>query len=251
MFVFKKLITPFLLPPGIFILAALVAAVLCWRRKQRLSALFMVLAAVALWLPALKPVAHLLHRGLVAEYTALSTEASGDVIVLLGGGINDKARDMTGMGVPTSEMMVRIVTAVRLQKRLGVPVIVSGGAVYDQARSEAVVIRRFLMDLGVPDRLVFMEEKSRDTYDNAVFSRQICLAHGFQRPILVTSDYHMKRAVMTFQRAGLPVSPFPTPFPSDLRERYGWWTFLPESYEHTAACLKEYIGWVYYRFAFF
>ena len=251
MFVLKKLITPFLLPPGIFILGLLVAAVLCWWRKQRSSAIVFVLAAAALWLPALKPVAHLLHRGLVADYTALSTEVSGDVIVLLGGGIDDRARDLTGMGVPTREMMVRVVTAVRLQKRLGVPVIVSGGAVYDQTVSEAAVIRRFLMDLGVPDGQLFMEEKSRDTYDNAVFTRKICLARGLRRPILVTSDYHMKRAVMTFQRAGLPVSPCPVPFPSDMPERYGWWTFLPESYEATAAYLKEYIGGVYYRLVYF
>lgn len=252
MFVVKKLITPFLLPPGVFTAAVLVMAGICWRRRRRRGAVLFLLAGIVLWLPALDPVADWLHRGLVAEFeTKGAVDPKGDVIVLLGGGSDDRARDLTGTGIPVGEMMVRIVMAVRLQRRLGVPVIVSGGAVYGSPISEAAVARRFLVDLGVPKKQVLLEEKSRDTFENASRTREICRQKGFRAPLLVTSDYHMKRAVATFRRAGLPVTPVPTRFGAVSPPRYGWWAFLPKSYEKTASFLKEYIGLAYYRLMYF
>ena len=213
MFVLKKLLTVFLLPPGIFILGALAAAGVCWRRKKTRQAIGFALAAVLLWIPALKPLAHLLRQGLVADYLSLDLgHVQGDVIILLGGGINDRARDLTGIGVPSDALTARIVTAARLQKRLRVPVIATGGSPYESKVSEAEVIRRFLADLGVAGDQVILEPKSRDTFENAALSLAICRARGFSRAVLVTSDYHMKRAMETFRHAGFfrrPLSRLP------------------------------------------
>jgi uncharacterized SAM-binding protein YcdF (DUF218 family) len=252
MFILKKIITAFLLPPGIFILLALVAATGFWFRGRRGRGAGWVLVAVLLWAPATAPFSDLLRQGLVADYKDLKRHpGTGDVIVLLGGGTDDRVRDLTGMGMPTGEYMIRIVTAVRLQKRLAVPIIVTGGAVYDQNLSEAAVTRRFLTDLGVPAHRILLEEKSRDTFENATLTRDICRKSGFEKPILVTSDFHMKRAAMTFAHAGLPVSPCPVRIPAKGPVTYGWWDWLPGTYDKAASYFKEYLGLAYYRMAYF
>ena len=87
--------------------------------------------------------------------------------MLLGGGVYGGAPDVRGVGFPSEEMLPRIVTAVRLQRRLGVPVVVSGGKVFDHSFAEAPVIGRVLADLGVPPGKVVLEGRSRDTSENA------------------------------------------------------------------------------------
>ena len=61
-------------------------------------------------------------------------------------------------------------------------------------------MKRFLTDLGVPDPMIIVEDKSRDTIENARYARQICERRGFVRPILVTSAYHLKRSVLSFSK---------------------------------------------------
>ena len=86
------------------------------------------------------------------------------MIILLGGGIIDKVPDLSGFGIPSDDMLGRIVTAVRLQKKLHVPIIVSGGKVYKRGSAEAHIVKRFLVDLGVAESRIIVEDKSRNTF---------------------------------------------------------------------------------------
>lgn len=179
----------------------------------------------------------------------MSKKPQGDVIVLLGGGVHDRVPDLTGTGAPAEEMMVRIVTAVRLQRQLDLPVIVSGGVVYTDRAAEAPIVRRFLLDLGVPDKRIILEMKSRDTMENARFSREIMKKHGFNRPILVTSAFHMRRSIEAFKRAGIMVTPLPAGFKANQEAPYIWADFLPDAgaLHGTATVLKEFLGLLFYR----
>ena len=95
-------------------------------------------------------------------------------------------------------MMGRIVTAVRLYQRLGLPIIVTGGRVFDDgAVAEAPVVKRFLMDLGVPANIIIEENRAR---------RIRCKTPGLLPPFAISRDfpnpsysppaYHLKRAGM-------------------------------------------------------
>ena len=151
----------------------------------------------------------------------------GDVIILLGGGANDDTRDLTGNGAPSDEMMSRLVTAVRVQKRTGLPVIVSGGAFRETDTPESWIVQRFLKDLGVPPGKILIEDKSRDTGENGRFVAEMCARKGFRNPLLVTSAYHMKRSLLIFQRNRLTVTPLPAGFRSAERLELTPYTLLP------------------------
>lgn len=247
MFVLKKLITPFLLPPGIFIVIFIGSGVRYVYRKKFRPGIFLLILAGIMWTVTLSPVSHALMKGLEKNFK-LNTDIRGDVIILLGGGVNDGAPDFDAVGTLSEEALARLVAAVRLQKKLRIPVIASGGAAYDHIKnSEAKIARRFMIDLGVPSDQIILEDRSRDTFENAVNSGAICRQQGFQKPILVTSAFHMKRALLNFEKAGINVNPFPANFRTWENRRYGWADFLPGEFEDTQIAVKEYLGLIYTR----
>lgn len=249
MFALKKIITPLILPPGIFILAILLVSLAMMVRRRFKLGVINLTVGLALWTLSITPVANLLMRGLESDFS-IPKNPSGDVIILLGGGLIDRVPDLSGTAAPSPLMMGRIVTAVRLYQRLRLPIIVTGGRVYDDADAAvATIAKRFLMDLGVPDRQITVEDRARDTAQNARLTIAICRQLGFAKPILLTSAYHLKRARMAFDAAGMVVTPFPAYFLGSRNTPYSWRHLLPRAGVLCAStnALHEYIGILYSR----
>jgi uncharacterized SAM-binding protein YcdF (DUF218 family) len=95
---------------------------------------------------------------------------------------------------------------------LNIPIIVSGGKANVNSSSEALIAKRFLIDIGVEEGQIVIEENSRDTYENAKFIREICRRDDYKNPILITSASHMKRSLLAFKKIGLNVWPYPANF---------------------------------------
>ena len=192
---------------------------------------------------------HFFDLRLGSEYS-IPANPSGDVIILLGGGLIEGVPDLTGPSTPSPSTMGRIVTAVRLYRRLGLPIIVTGGRLHDDADAAvATIAKRFLMDLGVPEKSITVEDRARDTAQNARLTAAICRQQGFSKPILLTAAYHLKRSRMAFDAAGMQVTPFPAYFLSSRDIPFTWRHLLPRAGTlHTSAnALHEYIGILYYR----
>ena len=248
MFILKKLITPFIIPPGIFVIILLFSGFRLWRRKLWSCAALNIALALLLWMVSMHPVANALTGGLESGLK-LPAHARGDVIILLGGGINEGVPDLSGSGVPSEDMMPRLVTAVRLYRRLHIPIIVSGGSGYAGRAPEAPVVRRFLTDLGVEEKLVILESQSRDTRENALYSGEIVRQRGFLSPLLVTSAYHMRRSILAFRKAGVPVTPVPAQFMTGNDLPFLWFDYLPsaDALLRSSAAIREYFGLLFYR----
>jgi uncharacterized SAM-binding protein YcdF (DUF218 family) len=244
MFVFKKLITPFLLPPGIFIVILIFSGLL-FLKKSRKAGILNIFIGISIWLLSIGPVSDNLMKGLENDLT-MPANPRGDVIILLGGGVYDGVKDLTGVGAPSEDTLARIVTAARLQKRLRVPVIVSGGTVFPWRKAEAPVDRRFLMDLGVPGDKILMDDMSRDTLENARYVKEICKKRHFTSPILITSAYHMKRALLGFRDLNLDATPVPSNFKTWDR-KYGWADYLPGDLRSSMIACREYVGLLYHK----
>ena len=142
------------------------------------------------------------------------------------------------------------VSAVRLQKTLNIPIIVSGTETLEYNGTADHIVKRFLMDLGVSAKKIILEDKSRDTFENAKFSQEICSRLGFTNPILVTSAYHLKRSTMIFKKVGLEVLPFPAGFKSWQGKKYRWTAYLPGNFLTASIAIKEYLGIVFYKLAY-
>ena len=201
-----------LLPPGIFIVALFALAWYAWKRRgeRRIAALLFALTFVF----------YLLCTSVVAERTLgwleqaylPPAEPAGDVIIMLGGGAMPDSPDVDGVGALCASPANRLLTAVRLQRKLGVPILLSGGQVYEDTGAEAKIARRILIDLGVPESKILVETRSINTTQNARYSAEILRAQGLTQPILVTSAFHMKRAVLNFEKQDITVVPYPADY---------------------------------------
>ncbi len=143
----------------------------------------------------------------------------GDVLIVLGG-----AQDSTD-GIIAWDSYVRSVYAVREYRKQKFPLIVlSGGGA---PISVASAMSSFLQAQGIPATVLRLEEQSRSTRENAQFTAQL-LSSVPGRKVLLTSDYHVYRALRAFHKVGVEASPRPIP---DVVKRAGavrgrWPAFL-------------------------
>lgn len=253
MFVLKKIITSFIIPPGIFILILFVLGFWFIYRKKKFPGICFFSISVLMWVFSTTPVSDLLLRPLEYKYplpdlaTPQVAKGQEDVLVVLSAGIKEGVFDFSGNSTLTEEGLERTVTAFRLQKKLNIPVIVTGGIVFS-TQSEASIAKRFLIDLGVPENKIILEEKSRDTMESALLVKKICDAKKFRTVILVTNAYHMPRSMMMFKKAGMVPIPYPCGFKTSKTPVYYFRDYLPwsGSFGNTARALKEYLGILFF-----
>jgi len=168
----------------------------------------------------------------------------GDVIVVLGGGATSGTPDLNGEGNLSGSAANRLLTAVRLYRSTGLPILFSGGKVFSDTGNEADISQRQLRALGIPEQDIIIENKSLNTEQNASFTAEILQARGFSNPVLVTSAFHLPRAVIDFQQAGLTVQPYPTDYWTSRPEKLYVAKLTPTSagLSLTGTALKEYLG---------
>lgn len=208
----KRLLKTVLLPPfGPIALIAL--GLLARRRRRRTGNALMLLGAGALLLAMLPIVAAGLLRSLQTVPALPPGWTAGDegAIVVLSGdqrGYAPEAADGASVGPMTLE---RLRYGVRLARATGLPLLVSGGVIQRDApavaRSMADVLE---FDFELAPR--WIEDRSRDTRENAEFTARVLSPDGVGSIVLVTHAWHMPRALAAFERRGLVVTPAPCGF---------------------------------------
>jgi uncharacterized SAM-binding protein YcdF (DUF218 family) len=154
-------------------------------------------------------VARLLTGG-YHEFTAADVPTGSVAIVVLAAGADTVDGWDGPIGIVTEVTASRTIEAARVFRLLPRAVVVASGGVppgVDEQIPEAVVMRTFLVQLGVPDSSIVTESTSRDTHDQAVLVAPILRARGVQRVVLVTSDIHMPRSLGAFRAAGVTAVP--------------------------------------------
>lgn len=100
-------------------------------------------------------------------------------------------------------------------------ILISGGQGLHPANpnTEAELLRDFLVLAGVPDTAIIIENQAKNTYQNAQFSKAILLEKGFdlekEQYLLITSAFHMRRALGCFEKAGIKSNSFPVDYYSE------------------------------------
>jgi len=168
---------------------------------------------------------------------------AGDVIVVLGGGVRNAGKAFAASEALAPGTLERVSAAFLIHKKTGLPLLITGGTPYSSV-SESAAAAAYLVELGVPKSKIITEEASRDTKENAAFTRKVCEVKGYKNIILVTSAYHMPRSMLLFKKAGFTsVTPFPIGRGSGGRHYYRDW--LPGQAD-TARALNEYFGLLFY-----
>jgi uncharacterized SAM-binding protein YcdF (DUF218 family) len=136
-----------------------------------------------------------------------------------------------------------------LQRETGLPVYVTGGSPPEEYPPIGQLMARVLeREYGITPSEV--EDRSRTTWENAAFSAPMLQRDGVDRVLLVTSAWHMPRAVEAFERVGLRVTPAPTYFihrEAGGDTRYGDWLPSAGAFAVSYFALHEYLGRAWYQ----
>ena len=202
-----------ILPPGL-ILVMLAVGVLLLNKSP-------VLGKAALWFGLIifylfsTPLisSHLINQ--LETYPALDEyeigKSSVGAIVILSSGRDRDAREYGGDTVD-KHTLLRCRYGAFLQRKTGLPILVSGGWVLDkEGKSLAQVMAEVLRE-DFQAREVWLEDKSRTTGENALFSEKVLAQKNIDAVYLVTQAWHMPRSVVAFEKTGLKVIPAPTAF---------------------------------------
>jgi uncharacterized SAM-binding protein YcdF (DUF218 family) len=248
-----KVLTYFASPMGVFVAGLVAGGVLALLRMRRLGRLVFGLAVAQLIVFSLSMVSDALLLPLENEARAEAAAAPAccyDSIVVLGGSIG-AAIPPVRLDPHLFDSSDRLWHAARLFHRGVAPrIIVSGGSYQVEAgkapatQTEAVAMRQFLLALGVPEDRIVMEGKSLNTIENMRETRALV---GTARVALVTSAFHMPRALRMAGKAGLEVAAFPTDW-RVVPTSGPWWEALLPSVEALAGsgvAIKEYLAWAF------
>lgn len=238
----KFLYSTFLFPPGIIILGLFILCGFLYRRQRR-QAKILALLTLVFYLCTISFVSDRLIGPLEGKYQP-SSNVSGDVIVMLGGGATLDTPNVNGLGHLSGFAANRLLTCVQLYHKLNVPILVSGGKVLETTGCEAEIAKVILMGLGVPADKVIVENKSLNTTENAKFTKELLEQNNFRQPILVTSAFHMERAVLQFTKVNVAVTPFPTDYQTNVETGFQPHQLWPSAGAllDVSLALKEYVG---------
>ncbi|MGN7760284.1 YdcF family protein [Paenibacillus sp. 22594] len=248
MIYFIKFVYSFVLPPGLFVVLLLGMTIWLWRSSRR-PALVLLGITFLLYLSMTPLIGNLLMAGLERQYDKPEL-IQGDVIVVLGGGATSGTPDIDGEGNMYGSAANRLLTAVRLYRQTGLPILFSGGQVFPDSGNEANIAKRQLMGLGVPETDILTENRSLNTEQNATNTAALMKSKGLSHPILVTSAFHMPRAMLYFKDSGLLPLAYPTDYTVSLEGRLYTAKFSPSpsAINNTGTALKEYLGCLAARF---
>ena len=125
------------------------------------------------------------------------------------------------------------------------------GSINNPNHREAIYIKNYLKTIHVPDSAILIEKKSKNTYENAIFTKHILDSLQFKGSILlVTSSFHMKRSLAIFNKAGYKnITPFVTNKMTGNRRFDFDYCFVPNSDALTSLTLitHEMIGYITYK----
>ena len=207
--ILTKMVYALLVPPGLNIFLILLGLIVV-RRFYRTGKVFIYGGFISLVLFSLPLVADPLLN-LLEDTSPLILEEVGKsnakAIVILGGGRNSNAPEY-GHDTISSSTLERIRYAAHIQRKTKLPILVTGGRVYDEKLSEAEMMKDVL-DKDFLAVVRWIEGESKTTYWNAVKTKEMLDAENIDTIILVTHASHMPRAKYCFEQVGFKVIPAP------------------------------------------
>jgi uncharacterized SAM-binding protein YcdF (DUF218 family) len=224
-FYLKKLISIFLMPLSIGLIVGVIGVIFLFKNKLQKAKLFIGLSFIIIFLIGYLPITNILLKPLESQYSQLKIIPS-DVkyILLLGGDRKNRAWE-----------------ALRLHHLIPDSKIITSGYQGNYKIPEAIKTANMLISIGINKNDIIINPTPKDTYQEALKIKEILKDKKF---ILVTSAYHMPRAMMLFQKAGLHPIPSATDFKEEPNNKIFNFT---NGYNllNTQKALHEYIGILY------
>ena len=251
-FALSKTLGILLLPTNFLIGLGLAGAVLLATRYASFGRKLLIASVVLLAVCGFSPLGNWLLYPLESRFPAWdATHGAPDGIVVLGGPIDPElslAHDTAVFRGSVDRVIATAALALRYPKAR---VIYSGGnanLLFDDSAKETDYALSVFTGLGISRERLLMEGRSRNTQENAEFSKALAAPKNGERWLLVTSAYHMPRSIGVFRKAGFAVEPYPVDWKVGTRsDLLAFSPYAIEELGRVEVALREWMGLVAYR----
>jgi len=239
-FIVSKIFWMFLSPVAVLLIAALIGA---WQSKGRFPRTGRTIALATILIlivAAMTPLGLILVSPLEDRFPPPAPSLPPPYgIIVLGGAINGPTSQARGQAVGEEEQ--RVVEAAILAKHYPEAKIVftgGSGSLFDLEPTEATEAKKLLVELGVDPGRIILEGRSRNTVENARLTAAIVHPEPSEPWLIVTSAFHMPRAMGVFRKAGFDAIAYPVAY------RTPWqWDFDPaRNLRIFEIAMREWIG---------
>lgn len=237
-------------PTDLATILFLLAAILLWTRRRGIARIILTLMALTTAAVAVLPVADWLMDGLESRFPVPDLPPKLDGIILLGGFLDQDATRWRGEPTVNADA-TRLITFLALARRYPEAKLVftgGSGILREGEPSEASVVRQILAAIGFDQARMIYEDRSRTTWENALFTKRMIDPQAGQRWLLVSSAYQLPRAVGCFRAVGWEgIIPYPTDFKGDQATLFTAGQPMRRYLAELSVALHEWIGLVAYR----
>lgn len=231
-----KLAQLFLQPSNVCALLGAAGVVLYLNRRHKAGVRLLIASIVSFLVIGATPLGAILTLPLENRFPQWQDSEAPTGIIVLGGVISPLV-SIARHEVALSSAAERITTAAVLARRFPDTRIVFSGYL------EGAFAEQILQDLGVSPSRIMLERRSRNTAENAAFTKALVQPKPGERWLLVTSAIHMPRAVGAFRKAGFAVEAAPVDY-----QTADWWSLwrIPDTFmggiDHTDYAVHEWLG---------
>ncbi|WP_342646066.1 YdcF family protein [Mucilaginibacter sp. CSA2-8R] len=242
MFILSKLLLIAILPLT-WVIALLIYALVTKNNRLRIKLLFTGLVLLFLFsVPLLLNTYAKLWRYPAAPLKS-GTVYSCAIIL---GGFGSEKQDSSGYFNSASDRFIQGLKLKATNKASHLLITGGNASINPDGFSEGRWVQSQLKDFNMADSNVLIEGKSRNTIENAAYTKQLLAARHLPPPyLLVTSDFHMRRAMLIFKKSGIDVIPYPCHYIAGV-EKQGLYSVLPsaETLHYWELYSKEIVGYV-------
>jgi uncharacterized SAM-binding protein YcdF (DUF218 family) len=247
-FVLGKLFWIVAAPGNLLVLMLAVGTIRLGNRRRRRGSRLIAVASLTLLAIALLPIGSWLAMPLESRFPPPALPEHVDGIIVLGGAVQPGISHAHGQ-VALNDGAERLVEGLALARRYpDAKILLTGGNAALLPRnepSEAAVMRDLFVQQGIDAARIQIEERSRNTYENAIYSRETVQPQPGEVWLLVTSAAHMPRSVGCFRHIGWPVVAYPVDYRSDANPRPSF--LMSEHLALVDVIVKEWVGLAAYR----
>ena len=249
-FVLSKVLGFFALPSNILIALGMAGIMLMATRYARTGRRLAGASIILLAIAGLSPLGNALILPLEQRFPPWdATRGAPDGMVVLGGAFDTVVSAGRGE-IALTDAAERMTVVAELARRYpAARIVFSGGSgqLVFQGATESDLALRLFESFGIAKDRIILEGRSRNTTENARFSRELVALKPGERWLLITSAYHMPRSIGVFRKEGFPVEAYPVDWrtrgPIDVTRPFD---SLSDGLKRTDTAAREWVGLLIY-----
>jgi uncharacterized SAM-binding protein YcdF (DUF218 family) len=250
MFFYLSKILWFLADPGNILLIALcVAAGLAWTKWVRAAKIILTTTAVVTVLVTVLPIGNFLFTNLENRFPRVEKLPKNITGIIVLGGVVDQFITDDRKQVAVNGAVERLTEFARLSFLYPKAKLVftgGSGVLGKQSLKEADVINPLLVTLGLNPQRILFESQSRNTVENATLTKKMVKPRLDQRWLIITSAFHMPRAMGSFRQAGWNAIAYPVDYYTTSKSSYGLGLSLRSGLSSLSTGIHEWMGLTFY-----